>query len=155
MIPEMLLWCELQCTRLVSRPCQHFLRCLLRGKCCGCSRVVIVIISSFLSLKLRTREASRSLPPPSPPCTQIKKFLAQCVLECGTPFPVPEPSCREGGVGSLGLGTRVSMGEGGTLVHPFRALACLRPLKCCGRGETVLRAHTDLDPGYHLPEPAY
>lgn len=79
MIPEMLLWCELQCTRLVSRPCQHFLRRLHHGKCCGCSRVVIVvIISSFPSLKLRTREASRSLPPPFllPPCTQIKKFLA-------------------------------------------------------------------------------
>lgn len=63
------LWCELQCTRLVSRPRQHF-----RGRLHGREMlrlqpgmVIAAIISLFWSLKLRTREASGSLPPPSPP----------------------------------------------------------------------------------------
>lgn len=47
--------------------------------------------------------------------------------------------------GSLGLGTRVGMGEWGPPGHPFRALACVRPRKCCGRGETVFRAQATSD----------
>lgn len=89
-------------------------------------------------------------------CTQIKKFLASRFPECGSQLSAPPPcpgALMWGRRGSLGSGTRVRMGEWGPPVHPFGALACLRPLKGCGRGETVLRAHTD--PGCHLPESAY
>lgn len=57
MSPEMLLWCELQCARLVSRPCQHFLDAFEGGKrCCGSRVVTVVIISSLWSLKLRAQK---------------------------------------------------------------------------------------------------
>lgn len=57
MSPEMLLWCELQCARLVSRPCQHFLDAFEGGgAAAAASMVIVVIISSLWSLKLRARK---------------------------------------------------------------------------------------------------
>lgn len=67
----MLLWCELQCVRLVSHPCQHFLGAFEGGKCCGGSGDGYCYYFLPLELQIKSTETGGSWPPPAlPRCTQ-------------------------------------------------------------------------------------
>lgn len=81
----MLLWCELQCVRLVSHPCQHFLGAFEGGKCCGGSGDGYCYYFLPLELQIKSTETGGSWPPPAfSRCTQIQTCAACCIPECGS-----------------------------------------------------------------------
>lgn len=137
----MLLWCELQCTRLVSRPRQHFLGrhnglemlCRSRhGYCCY----------YFFPWEPQIKNSGSQQVPssilPSPHCTRIRRqfsgltFSAVWLLSFTRPFPCPGLLLLRR-TGSWGLGTRVRIcGRGPpSLSEPRHAGDTL---ECSGNG---------------------
>lgn len=113
MSPEMLLWCELQCARLVSRPCQHFLDAFEGGKRCrGSGTVTVVIISSLWSLKLRAqKQAGPALLLPAPGVPKSRPVQPHLFLTVALGFlpAVLRPVLRHDGFWGPGPGLRVGL----------------------------------------------